>query len=134
MEICLRIYLAPTFYQLYSDVCFWFELTSLLSNIFMHTLIEIQQHFKIYFHFGLSFISALRSLRILRFTRQIIILKIFLCALIFGTRELFNLFIILINFMIFFGEFIYLIEEWINISLIQTVTGKDNASDKFILA
>ncbi|CAF3143778.1 unnamed protein product [Rotaria sp. Silwood2] len=121
-ELCLRIYLAPTFYQIYSDICFWFELSSVLSNLFMYIIIEIQKYKKIYFYSCLTFISILRSLRIFRFTRQIIILKIFLYSLIHSIRQLFHLFIILISMILFFGELIYLIEEWTSDSSIQTVT------------
>lgn len=120
----MRVYLAPTFNQIYSDLCFWFELLSTLSNIFMYITIEIEKRKKIYFHSCFIFISILRSLCIFRFTRQIIILKIFLHSIIQSIRELFHLFVILIIIILFFGEFVYLIEEWLNDSLIQRVTGR----------
>ncbi|CAF0893686.1 unnamed protein product [Rotaria sordida] len=122
IELCLRIYLAPTFYQIYSDICFWFEFSSVLSNLFMYIIIEIQKYKKIYFYSCLTCISILRLLRIFRFTRQIIILKIFLYSLIHSIQQLLHLFIILISIILFFGEFTYLIEEWTSDSSIQTVT------------
>ena len=41
----------------------------------------------------------------------------------YSVRELQQFFIILIVATMFFGEFIYLIEEWTNGSSIETVTG-----------
>jgi hypothetical protein len=118
IQLCLRIYLAPTFHQIYSDICFWFELFSVLPNLLMYLIIEIQKSKKVYFPSCLTFITILRLSRIFRFTRQITGLRVFLRSLIYSIRELFHLFIILITIILFLGEFIYLTD-----SSIQTVTG-----------
>jgi hypothetical protein len=123
VQICARIYLAPTLHQIYSDSCFWFELLSIISNLFMYILLEIQRQKRIHFYSCLTIISVLRSLRIFRFTRQISCLKLFLHSLIENIRELIHLFIVLIAMIMFFGEFVYLIEEWTSDSSIETVTG-----------
>lgn len=122
-QACARIYLAPTFHQIYSDSCFWLELFSLIPNLFMYVLMEIQRHQRVYFSSCWTMITILRSLRIFRFTRQVTGLRVFLRSLVHSLRDLLHLFIILIGLILFFGEFIYLIEEWTSHSSIQTVTG-----------
>ncbi|UJR37830.1 hypothetical protein I4U23_030520 [Adineta vaga] len=122
MQLCIRLYLSPTFEQIYSDTCFWLEFVSIVPNIFMYILLGIQHYQKTAFHSCLTFIAILRSCRIFRFSRQIIGLKVFLSSFTSSVRELFHLFIILIPMILFFGELIYLIEEWTNDSSIQSVT------------
>ena len=123
LQLYTRLCLAPTFQQISSDICFWFELISLLPNLFMYIIITIQQYKKIYFTSCLTLISILRSLRILRFARQITSLRVFIRSFIYNIRELFHLFIIFITIILFFGELIYLLEEWTSDSSIQIVTG-----------
>jgi hypothetical protein len=105
-------------------MCFWFEVLSIISNVLMYIIIQIQKYKNSYFDSCLTSITILRSLRIFRFTRQITGLRVFIRSIIYSIRELLHLFIILITIILFLGELIYLIEEWTSDSSIQTVTGK----------
>ena len=123
-QACARVSLAPTFQQVYSDSCFWLEVCSILPNLFMYALAEAQRHQRVHCSSCWTLLTILRSFRIFRFARQITGLRVFLRSLVFSLRDLFHLFIILIAMILFFGELIYLIEEWTSDSSIETVTGR----------
>lgn len=126
IEFCLRVYLAPTYQQIYYDISFWFEFASIISNFPMYVLIFMFHNKSTASNLFSTLISMFRSVRIFRFTRQITCLRVFIRSLMYSTRELFYLFVTFISIMFFFGELIYLNEEWRNDSAIQTVTGIDS--------
>ena len=126
IQACARVHLAPTLHQIYSDLCFWFDLLSILPNLAMYLLVEIQRRRNTSLPACLTVVSFLRSWRILRFARQIPVLPIFLRSLVYSMREWFHLTIILIGIILFFGELVYLVEEWTSDSPVRTVMGKRN--------
>lgn len=127
IQIAVRISSAPTSEQIYADMCFWFECFSVLANIFMYIILDIQQSTKISLDPCLTMITFLRSFRIFRFARQISGLKIFLRSIIYAFRELIYLFVIFITIILFFGELIYLLEQGTIDSPIRTITGKSSS-------
>lgn len=122
-QLIARVYSSPTSEQIYSDMCFWFECFSVLTNILMYIILGIERSMKISIDPCLTMITFLRLFRILRFSRQIIGLKVFLRSIAYGFREFIYLFLILITIILFFGEFIYLLEQGTLHSSIRTVTG-----------
>ena len=96
----------------------------------MYIILGIERSKKFSIDPCLTMISFLRSFRILRFARQITDLKIFLRSIIYGFRELVYLFLILITIILFFGEFVYLLEQKTIDSSIRTVTGNSPIEEK----
>lgn len=123
LQLCARLFLAPTVHQVVKDACFWYELVSVIPNVFMYILMEIQRREHVYYYSWLTAIAILRPLRIFRFARQITGLKVFLRALIHTMRDLLNLLIIFITMILFFGEVVFLIDSWALKSSIFTVIG-----------
>lgn len=131
IQLIARVYSSPTSEQIYSDMCFWFECFSVLANVFMYIILGLERSANIALDPCLSMMTFLRSFRILRFSRQIIGLKVFLHSIVYGFRELIYLFVILITLILFFGELIYLLEQ----GIIRSVTGNSPMkSNRFVFS